>query len=229
MRLRAENLYKSFDGEEIINNLSFEISGEFFLTILGSSGSGKTTLLRIISGLLKPDRGNIVVESSRLGFIFQDDRLIPWINASENIAIVSPGCDPAEYLELVGLSGHARKYPSEMSGGMRRRLNIARAIAFEPDLVLMDEPFNSLDVVLKDRLMEDILAIWKEKKVNIVMVTHDPHEAATLSTEIMLVQDRFRRVERVSLGNPYERSPGDIDNMSRELLRKMREFSSFVQ
>ena len=229
MLLKIDGLTKRFDGETVINNLNYSTEGKFFLTILGSSGCGKTTLLRILGGVLKPDEGTVHISSERLAFVFQDDRLIPWITAGENIDIVSPGCDVNRYLRLVGLEGHGGKYPSQMSGGMKRRLNIARAIAFEPDLILMDEPFNSLDVVMKDHLLEEIKEIWHERKLSIVMVTHDPREAARLSTEIMLVRDGFGKTEIVKLENPMARSADDIDTISRRLLERMKEFSSFVQ
>ena len=229
MLLKIDGLTKKFDGETVINDLTYSIEGKFFLTILGSSGCGKTTLLRILSGVLKPDGGTVRLSSKRLAFVFQDDRLIPWITARENIEIASPGCDVNGYLRLVGLEDHGGKYPSQMSGGMKRRLNIARAIAFEPDLILMDEPFNSLDVVMKDHLLEEIKEIWHERKLSIVMVTHDPREAARLSTEIMLVRDGFNKTEIVKLENPIGRSADDIDTISRRLLERMKEFSSYVQ
>ena len=229
MHLRIENLQKGFDGEEIIGDLNYSLEGDFFLTILGSSGSGKTTLLRIISGILKPERGTVEVDSERLGFVFQDDRLIPWLTAAQNISIVSPESNPVEFLSFVGLKGQGDKYPSQLSGGMRRRLNIARALAFNPDLILMDEPFGSLDVVIKDRLIDDIQKIWIDRKISVIMVTHDPSEAARLSTEIMLVRDKFLKIESIHLGSPIERSPDEIDRIARNLLSRMKESSSFVQ
>jgi len=229
MHLRIENLQKGFDGEEIIGGLNYSLEGDFFLTILGSSGSGKTTLLRIISGILKPERGTVEVDSERLGFVFQDDRLIPWLTAAQNISIVSPESNPVEFLSFVGLKGQGEKYPSQLSGGMRRRLNIARALAFNPDLILMDEPFGSLDVVIKDRLIDDIQKIWIDRKISVIMVTHDPSEAARLSTEIMLVRDKFLKIESIHLGSPIERSPDEIDRIARNLLSRMKESSSFVQ
>ncbi|HNS35284.1 MAG TPA: ABC transporter ATP-binding protein [Mesotoga sp.] len=229
MHLRIENLQKGFDGEKIIGDLNYSLEGDFFLTILGSSGSGKTTLLRIISGILKPERGTVEVDSERLGFVFQDDRLIPWLTAAQNISIVSPESNPVEFLSFVGLKGQGDKYPSQLSGGMRRRLNIARALAFNPDLILMDEPFGSLDVVIKDRLIDDIQKIWIDRKISVIMVTHDPSEAARLSTEIMLVRDKFLKIESIHLGSPIERSPDEIDRIARNLLSRMKESSSFVQ
>ena len=229
MHLRIDNLHKGFDGEKIIDGLSYSLEDDFFLTILGSSGSGKTTLLRIISGILKPERGTVEVDSERLGFVFQDDRLIPWLTAAQNISIVSPESNPVEFLSFVGLKGQGDKYPSQLSGGMRRRLNIARALAFNPDLILMDEPFGSLDVVIKDRLIDDIQKIWIDRKISVIMVTHDPSEAARLSTEIMLVRDKFSNIESIHLGNPIERSPDEIDRIARNLLSRMKESSSFVQ
>ncbi|MDD4825723.1 MAG: ABC transporter ATP-binding protein [Mesotoga sp.] len=229
MRLRIENLHKGFDGEKIIDGLSYSLEGNFFLTILGSSGSGKTTLLRIISGILKPERGTVDVHSERLGFVFQDDRLIPWLTAAQNISIVAPESNPIEFLSFVGLKGQEDKYPSQLSGGMRRRLNIARALAFNPDLILMDEPFGSLDIVIKDRLIDDIQKIWIDRKISVIMVTHDPSEAARLSTDIMLVRDKFSKIESIHLGNPVERSPDEKDKVARDLLSRMKESSSFVQ
>jgi NitT/TauT family transport system ATP-binding protein len=229
MRLRISNLSKAFDGETIVDKFSYSIEGDFFLTILGSSGCGKTTLLRIISGILKPERGMVEVDSERLGFVFQDDRLIPWLTAAQNISIIAPESNPVEFLSFVGLKGQGDKYPSQLSGGMRRRLNIARALAFNPDLILMDEPFGSLDVVIKDRLIDDIQKIWIDRKISVIMVTHDPSEAARLSTEIMLVRDKFSNIESIHLGNPIERSPDEVDRIARNLLSRMKESSSFVQ
>ncbi|MFA7427839.1 MAG: ABC transporter ATP-binding protein, partial [Mesotoga sp.] len=112
---------------------------------------------------------------------------------------------------------------------MRRRLNIARALAFNPDLILMDEPFGSLDIVIKDRLIDDIQKIWIDRKISVIMVTHDPSEAARLSTDIMLVRDKFSKIESIHLGNPVERSPDEKDKIARDLLSRMKESSSFVQ
>ncbi|PNE22558.1 ABC transporter [Mesotoga sp. Brook.08.YT.4.2.5.1] len=229
MHLRIRDLHKQFDGEKIIDGFSYSIDGDFFLTILGSSGCGKTTLLRIVGGILKPDSGTVELDSKRLGFVFQDDRLIPWLTAAQNISIVSPGCDPVEFLSFVGLKKHKSKYPSQLSGGMRRRVNIARALAFNPDIILLDEPFSSLDVVIKDRLMEDIQKIWMRRGISVIMVTHDPAEAARLSTDIIIIQDKLSKTDSIDLGSPEERTMDEIDRIARSLLSRMKESSSFVQ
>ncbi|MES1265995.1 MAG: ATP-binding cassette domain-containing protein, partial [Variovorax sp.] len=173
-----------------IKSLDLDVAQGEFLTLLGPSGCGKSTLLRVVADLLPPSRGKIDVlgaspETARMkrdiGFVFQDAALLPWRTALQNVELplqVGGGAgrkgrrSPQELLELVGLKDRANAWPHEMSGGQRQRVSIARALASDPKILLMDEPFGALDEITRDRLNEEIRKVWKETGVTILFVTH---------------------------------------------------------
>lgn len=149
MKISIKSLYKAFDDKKIFENFSYDFDGFGVVCIKGKSGCGKTTLLRIISGLEKADKGDIIVDGN-ISFLFQEDRLLPWLNAEENIACVLNGASSdrinkaRELLSSVGLKGSERQDISSLSGGMKRRVAFARALALEPDILLLDEAFTGL-------------------------------------------------------------------------------------
>ncbi len=188
---------RSYGGRMVLKNITFQIKPHEVASILGSSGSGKTTLLRLIAGNLKPDTGIIETGSERLGFIFQDYRLLPWRNALDNVALVLRAAGKsreesrkraAAWLDRLGLEGFHNYYPGQLSGGMARRVSIARAFAVEPEIMLMDEPFSSLDVELAEALLRDLKEVLRESRATVVFVTHDFMEAIYLA-------DRLFRLE----------------------------------
>jgi NitT/TauT family transport system ATP-binding protein len=201
MSIVINKLYKKY-GEEIIFedfNLVFEknkISG-----ILGPSGAGKTTLLNLCSGLEKPDSGTIEgINPQSISYIFQEPRLLPWRTVRENLRFVfqeksirKAGAHESEIdamLELVGLGAVGDHYPQELSGGMRQRVAIARAFLYPSELLLMDEPFSSLDYSLKNRLIEDFSKIWEQDKRTVIFVSHNEDEIRQLAQVVFTFSDK---------------------------------------
>lgn len=195
-----------------------------FLTLLGPSGCGKSTLLRVVADIIKPTTGTARVfggypseaRSRRdIGFVFQDAALLPWRTVLENVTLplevgggapAGRGRDPRELLELVGLGGWENAFPHELSGGMRQRVSIARALVSSPRLLFMDEPFGALDEITRDRLNEELLSVWERTGTTILFVTHSIYEAAFLAQEVLLLAARPGRVrERVPVDLPMPR------------------------
>lgn len=179
-----------------------------FIALLGPSGCGKSTLLRLLAGLDAPDRGRLswhdaAPASGEIGFVFQDPTLLPWASAAENVFLplrlrgIGRGAAAhrvAEALAKVGLAGFERARPAELSGGMRMRVSLARALVSRPKLLLMDEPFAALDEFTRHRLQADLLALWREIGGTVVFVTHSIYEAAFLARRIVLMSPRPGRI-----------------------------------
>ncbi len=187
----------------VLNNISIEIPRGEFVSIIGPSGCGKSTFLKILSKLIKTKKGNIVSDSKEMAMVFQNFALFPWLTVKENIefGLKMKGIPKEERNKIameklieVELSGFENKYPNELSGGMRQRVGIARALAVHPDLLLMDEPFSSLDEVTAEHLRIKLLEIWQKYKMTIVMVTHLVEEAVELSDKIIVFSQRPARV-----------------------------------
>ncbi len=205
--------YQTSDGEvEALSNVDLDIAEGDFVSFIGPSGCGKTTLLRVIADLEQPTAGTVLVnnvtpEQARLqrhyGYIFQAPALYPWRTIERNVALPLEimGFDAAQrrqrverYLKLVNLSGFERKFPWQLSGGMQQRASIARALSFEPALLLMDEPFGALDEIVRDHLNEQLLRLWDQTKKTVVFVTHSIPEAVFLSTKIVVMSPRPGRI-----------------------------------
>jgi NitT/TauT family transport system ATP-binding protein len=205
--------FETADGEvQALSNVDLDIAEGDFVSFIGPSGCGKTTLLRVIADLEQPSSGTISVngvspEQARLqrhyGYIFQAAALYPWRTIERNVALPLEimGFDAAErrkrvahYLNLVNLSGFERKYPWQLSGGMQQRTSIARALSFEPALLLMDEPFGALDEIVRDHLNEQLLRLWDQTKKTVLFVTHSIPEAVFLSTKIVVMSPRPGRI-----------------------------------
>ena len=197
----------------VIDSVSFAVEAGEFLCLLGPNGCGKTTLLRIIGGLEPASRGRVTLDGRpvvfaqrherRVGVVFQEDRLLPWLTLRDNVALVlTPlGRSPAErlaraerYLKLVGLGGFEDYYPGRVSGGMRQRAAIARALAIEPDLLLMDEPFGALDAQNRRIMQNEVRRIWRQTGRTIVFVTHAIEEAVAIGTTLVMLSARPARV-----------------------------------
>ena len=195
-----------------LDGVSLAIHAGSFLTLLGPSGCGKSTLLRVIADLVPPSAGAVSVLGAKpevarrnrdIGFVFQDAALLPWRTALQNVQLPCevggaqqrPGTRPPdELLKLVGLAGWENAYPHELSGGMRQRVSIARALVSGPKLLLMDEPFGALDEITRDRLNEELLDVWESTGTTIVFVTHSIYEAVFLSQQVLMLAARPGRV-----------------------------------
>jgi NitT/TauT family transport system ATP-binding protein len=194
--IRFHNVVKSFSGTLVLNDVSFEIKPHETVALLGPSGSGKTTILRLIAGTLKPDSGTIEVESSRIGYVFQDHRLLPWRTALDNITLVlrATGLDitsahekAQSWMNLMKLRDFHHYYPGQLSGGMMQRVSLARAFAIEPEIMLMDEPFSSLDAGLTDSLLRQTRKILANYRTTTIYVTHDLVEALSIAERIFRI------------------------------------------
>ncbi|AFS78164.1 ABC transporter ATP-binding protein [Gottschalkia acidurici 9a] len=211
IKLEVDNIshyYESKDGKLVhaLDNINLSVKEGEFLAIVGSSGCGKSTLLNIMSGMIKPTEGNVMIDGEtlnfnkhKIGYISQSDTLLPWRKILDNVAIglevegvsKKDRYDMAKKLmETSGLSGFEDKYPYELSGGMRKRAIIIRALATDPEIIFMDEPFGPLDVFTKELLQSEILKIWSERKNTIIYITHDIAEAITLADRIILMSYR---------------------------------------
>ena len=221
-----------------LQTIDLSVATGEFLTLLGPSGCGKSTLLRIVADIIKPSSGTATVlggvpslaRSRRdIGFVFQDAALLPWRTVIDNVTLPlevgggapqGRGRDPRELLELVGLAGWEKAFPHELSGGMRQRVSIARALVSGPKLLLMDEPFGALDEITRDRLNEELLAVWERTGTTILFVTHSIYEAAFLGQQVLLLAARPGRVREVV--------PVDLPSPRRIALRETPQFVALV-
>lgn len=227
--IEFSNLEKSFpNGDEtftVFENLDFEITEGSFTSIMGPSGCGKSTLLNVISGLIPPDGGEIrrdgtLIEPGEFfySYVFQEPRLLDWLTIGENIrfALRAQEVPPKDqsgriyrYLELVGLEDKIDSYPQQLSGGMRQRVGIARALAVDPEILFMDEPFSSLDEFTAKELRQDLLEIWTETGKTIIFVTHNSSEAVFLSDSILILDGNGELFDQVSVEVSRPRTIGD--------------------
>src|SRR5690554_966423 len=210
--LEIEHLSKSYfdvyTGEQVlaIRDVSFEIESGEFVAILGPSGCGKTTILNIIAGFVKPSSGKVLLHGRAIqgpgpdrGVVFQNFALFPWKTVMGNVTF-GPKMRgipreereriAREYIHLVGLEGFEERYPHELSGGMQQRVGVARVLANHPEVMLMDEPFASIDAQTRMNLQEDLTRIWEERKPTIFFVTHDDEEAIFLSDRVIVLSSR---------------------------------------
>lgn len=208
-------------GVEALRDVSLRLEAGDFIALLGPSGCGKSTLLRLIAGLDRPSTGTLAWDAGHtpkpgdVGFVFQDATLLPWATAEENVYLplrlrgasrqrAMPEVHAA--LASVGLSGFEKSRPRELSGGMRMRVSIARALVTRPTLLLMDEPFAALDEFTRHRLQADLLALWRAAGCTVVFVTHSIYEAAFLARRIVLMTPRPGRIER-EMASPLTPGP----------------------
>lgn len=191
--INIENLSKNFGDLNVYDKFNLNIHTNKVTTILGPSGCGKTTLLNLISGTLKLDQGNIHgIDNSKLSYLFQEPRLLPWLSVEDNIKFVLNTKDSIssekinKYLNMVDMTAHKNSFPMELSGGMMQRVAIARAFAVDSNILLMDEPFKSLDFELKLNLVNIFKKLWTEDHRTVVLVTHDVQIATLISDEIII-------------------------------------------
>ncbi|WP_026555831.1 ABC transporter ATP-binding protein [Arthrobacter sp. 35W] len=196
-----------------LDNLSLDVAAGEFLTLVGPSGSGKTTLLDLLAGLTRPTSGRVLVDGREVtgpgkdrAVVFQQYALFPWRTASTNVSIGLEGsglsrrqraAKAREYLELVGLGGFEDRYPHELSGGMKQRVAIARSLAYEPDILLMDEPFAALDAQTREQLQDELLRIWRATGKTIIFITHGIDEAVYLGQRVAVLSSRPGRLKAI--------------------------------
>lgn len=213
--VRIEDGSVSFGAVEVFRQLSLEISRGEFVAVVGPSGCGKTTLLDLLAGFLKPTSG-IVSCSGRVRTVYQHDSLFPWQTAAQNIAIglrelsseAERSSQLQKMLQLIGLEQFAGHYPHQLSGGMRQRVELARALAGATDILLLDEPFSSLDYLTRLRLRRELARMLEELPRTVVLVTHDIEEAAQLADRILVLTERPARICReVIVDVPRPREP----------------------
>jgi NitT/TauT family transport system ATP-binding protein len=220
--LELRHVTKRFsNGTEALHGVDLTIDRGQFVSLLGASGCGKSTLLKLISGLTKPSEGTLEWSADRgateptLSYVFQEPALLPWSTALRNVALPLrlAGVDPREIgararaaLAAVGLAGFEGSYPRELSGGMKMRVSIARALVTRPDILLMDEPFAALDEITRMRLNDDLLALWQQQRFSIVFVTHSVFESVFLSERIVVLAPRPGRIAAdIAVTEPYPR------------------------
>lgn len=193
--LKVKGLSKSFDALSVINNWDLEVRKGERLGIIGPSGCGKTTFLRLLAHLDYPTQGSLQVEYRQAGYVFQEPRLIPWKSVKDNLTFVCPHGQYQEILNKFGLVGFERFFPAQLSGGMAQRVNLARALISEPDLLLLDEAFFALDLKIKYKIMTALINLWKDRKFTIVSVTHNLKDALLLSDRILILTERPSRIK----------------------------------
>ena len=187
--LSVNNLKKIYNGKTVIDRLSFSVRGGDIAVIVGPSGCGKSTLLNIVAGLDTHFEGSLQSGGKKIGYVFQEDRILPWLTVAQNIKSVNPEGDDKEvqrFIDMAGLTGYERYYPDELSGGMKQRCSIARALYYGSELLLMDEPFKSLDYGIRHKMIADLVAIHQKEKNTILFVTHDIEEALSVADVIFV-------------------------------------------
>ncbi len=221
--LTVRNLSVTFPdangGLHALDKVSFELCPQEFICVLGPSGSGKTTLLRVLAGLLTQYTGSLYFENGRqprIGMVFQQANLMPWRTAIQNITLPLElqGIDreeaqkrAQELIDLVGLQGFEESWPRDLSGGMAQRVAIARALVHDPDLLLLDEPFGSLDALTRERMWMELSRIWQARQKTVVMVTHSIGESLFLADRVLVLSQRPGRIRldlTVDLPRPRE-------------------------
>lgn len=202
--IEIKNVWKEYINGNIISaieDISLEVKKGEIVSIIGPSGCGKTTLLKTIAGLLKPTKGYVNLNHEHISIMFQKSVLLKWRTVKENIQLPfeleGKKKDVDSIIELVGLKGFENSYPLELSGGMQQRTALARALITEPELLLMDEPFGSLDEIKRNELNLELLRIWKKLKTTIIFVTHSISEAVFLSDRVIILSERPGKVKEV--------------------------------
>jgi NitT/TauT family transport system ATP-binding protein len=229
--IHTEDLAVSFDGETtIFEGLNVAVEKGEFVTLVGVSGAGKSTLLRVIADLIPAFAGSVTVDAPHdpgrrsIAMVFQAANLMPWRRVKDNITLGLEGIDVSQdvknerirsTLELVGLDDYADRWPYQLSGGQRQRIGIARALAVDPDILLMDEPFGAVDAITRTSLQDELLRIWRETGKSILFVTHDIEEAVYLGDRVLLLGDKPARI--------VEEYPVGIDRAGR------RESAAFLR
>lgn len=218
--MKIKNLYKSFENKIIIDNFNIEIHNNKINCLFGRSGCGKTTLINIIAGILKFDKGDITDKYKNISVIFQDSRLLPWLTIKDNINIVSEN-KTDYYIDIMELSEFKNYYPDELSGGMKQRVNIARALSYKYNLLIMDEPFKGLDINSKKKIMCIVKNELKGKTS--IFITHDIDEAVFLSDNIYILNGPPLNIkDKINIDIPFKkRNNENLNIYKNEIINKI--------
>lgn len=230
---------------QVLNHINIDIKKGEFISIVGASGCGKSTLLKMIIGLENITEGEIIIDggknvspsSIQVGMAFQEARLFPWLTVEENIEFgITAELSKEEknelvtkQIQLVGLSGFEKALPKQLSGGMQQRVSIARALATNPDILLLDEPFGALDALTRINMQNEVLRIWEQEKKTMVLVTHDVDEAIFLSDRIIVLSSRpgeIRQILNVEMSRPRDRSSADFIQIRKKIYGEFFESSN---
>src|SRR5439155_8855997 len=218
--VRKEYLQPNGERLRVLENITFEIAEGMFSSLLGPSGCGKSTILNLIAKLDRHTSGDILVNGNKIGFVFQQPRLLNWRTVTDNVALPLERDNSdkrgrrelaVKYFDLVGLSVFENYYPLQLSGGMQQRVAIARALVIDPDILLMDEPFSGLDEITARRLRLELIGIWQETGKTILFVTHSISESVFLSQQVLIVSAKPATIfKRLTVDVPYPREYGDL-------------------
>jgi NitT/TauT family transport system ATP-binding protein len=216
--------------EEALRDFDLSVEQSEFVCFIGPSGCGKSTVLKIIAGIEK-ETGGKVIKPNNVSMVFQSGALLPWLNVFDNIALglvtkdlpkESLANKVAAYADLIGLAEYLEKYPRELSGGQRQRVGIARALAVQPKVLLLDEPFSALDIKITDELHKDLLKIWKKTGTTIVMVSHLVEEAVSLADRVVLMKNHsVAKIYPISLSRPRRENGENFEEVVREIRKEL--------
>jgi NitT/TauT family transport system ATP-binding protein len=227
VKVQVSDLSVTFEAEgggvHVLDGIDLTVRRGEFVCILGPSGCGKSTLLNVIGGFRRPTRGKVLIDGEEVRrpdprriFVFQERGVLPWLTAEENIGFGLDGLPRAErearirhYVALVGLAGFERAYPHELSGGMKQRVEVARALAMNPDVLYLDEPFGALDSITRLTLRRELLRIWEAERKTILFVTHDIEESVQLADRVVVMTQRpaaIRRIVEIDIPHPRDLS-----------------------
>ena len=224
MKVHFRNIGMTFGTVRVLEDINLSVSEGEFVCLLGPSGCGKSTLLNIVGGFVEPKEGNVTIDGEpvvgpdpRRIFVFQERGVFPWLTVEENIgfglfrqAEKEKRERIAHYVQLVGLEGFEKSYPRELSGGMKQRLEVARALAVNPDVLYLDEPFGALDSITRLQMRRELLRIWEAERKTILFVTHDIEESVQLADRVVVLSARPGRVRRiVDIPIPHPRDLSD--------------------
>jgi len=241
-KIEVRDLSKSFESDkgplEVIDNISFSVQDGEFVALVGPSGCGKTTLLNLIAGFIRPDSGTITIDgtphekpSSQGILISQQGSVFPWLTVRENLMFGLNGHAPADhadiadrYADIVGLGGFEDCFPHELSGGMLKRAELARALAVKPEILYMDEPFSALDALMSLRMRNELLRILAKERHTVMLITHDVEEAIHLADRILVLSSRPTRIQAafdVPFSHPRRLSSAASQELRVSILREL--------
>ncbi|HEX6176901.1 MAG TPA: ABC transporter ATP-binding protein [Thermoanaerobaculia bacterium] len=224
MKVRFQHISMHFGGVHVLDDIELAVAAGELVCVLGPSGCGKSTLLNIVGGFVTPTSGSVTIDEQPVSgpdprriFVFQERGVFPWLTVEENIAFglfrqsdEEKSARVAHYVQLVGLTGFQKSYPRELSGGMKQRLEVARALAVNPDVLYLDEPFGALDSITRLQMRRELLRIWQAERKTILFVTHDIEESVQLADRVVVLSARPGRVQRiVDIDIPHPRDLSD--------------------